>query len=158
MLGDVGIRVVVRRSRFEVDLNRPCEQAVDVEQLMVVLPAPGTELAQIQGVGVAGEAAVNRAGTRATSFARRQTAAGGTAPQQWWRLTCAGSSLSSWPETPTTTASVPAGGSDRRLRAANPPGREHRHAVRRSLELAPECCSGVWFGARHQVEVHAARR
>jgi N-formylglutamate deformylase len=28
MLGDVGIRVVVRRSRFEVDLNRPREQAV----------------------------------------------------------------------------------------------------------------------------------
>jgi N-formylglutamate amidohydrolase len=28
MLGDVGIRVVARRSRFEVDLNRPREQAV----------------------------------------------------------------------------------------------------------------------------------
>ena len=27
----------------------------DVEQLMVVLPAPGSELTQIQGVGVAGE-------------------------------------------------------------------------------------------------------
>ncbi len=28
MLGDCGVRVVVRRSRFEVDLNRPREQAV----------------------------------------------------------------------------------------------------------------------------------
>jgi hypothetical protein len=43
---------------FEVAGEALDIDAVDVEQLMLVLPAPGGELAQIQGVGVTGEAAV----------------------------------------------------------------------------------------------------
>ena len=43
---------------FEVAGEALDVDAADVEQAVVVLPAPGGELAQVQGVGVAGEAAV----------------------------------------------------------------------------------------------------
>ena len=54
--------------------------AADIEQPVVVLPAPGGELAQIEGVGVAGEAAVAGQEPEQSSSARRRTAPVGTAP------------------------------------------------------------------------------
>jgi len=54
-------RVTVARARPAASRSRPEALdvgAADAEQLLLVTRAPGRELAQIQGIGVAGQAAV----------------------------------------------------------------------------------------------------
>ena len=131
---------------FEVASEALDVDPADVEQTVVVFPAPGGELAQIEGVGVAGEATV--AGQESEHRHPLDVAAlVGTRDAVVGVWTWVGSSLQSWPETQPRTQQAPG----RRGHDATVPSRALPTC--RSGRVAASWTSSFGIGVRYRRSV-----